>query len=88
MKKLTNIIIRFFCKEKSLVKEMWYDANEGSFYMHCNCRSAIFYLPMFNGEKNSVWLASIIKTRERKLPKTETIYQLMEINNNPAPSHE
>ena len=58
-----------------LVNKIWFE--DGEIYIHTNCRSGMFYLPIKKGEEYIYFLADIERTD--KLPKGETIYTLTDI---------
>ena len=73
--------------QKPLVKRIWYDEKKGQIFIHTNCRSGLFYLPVKGGEQYSCWLADMFEISEKKLPKTETIYRLMDIKTEAPAKH-
>jgi len=79
------VICRVISAEKPLVKRIWYDEKRGEIFIHTNCRSGLFYLPIKKGEQYAYWLADVWQIEG--LPKNETIYRLMEIKSEPPTQH-
>lgn len=63
--------------DENLIKKIWYDPTKGQIFIHTNCRSGLFHIPVQGGEKMSYWLVDIEQTES--LPETETIYRLMDV---------
>lgn len=76
---------KLFSRKKPLIKRIWYDEEKAKLFIHTNCRSGLFYLPINDGKQYAYWLADIFEIRGRKLPKDETIYRLIEIKDGPPP---
>jgi len=81
------VMCRVLPAQKPLVKRIWYDETKGQIFIHTNCRSGLFYLPVQGGEQYSYWLADMWEIEENKLPKTETIYRLMDIKKDAPKKH-
>ena len=75
------VICRVIPTKKPLIKRIWYDEKIGEIFIHTNCRSGLFYLPIKKGEQYTYWVVDMKQIEG--LPKNETIYRLMEIKNEP-----
>lgn len=73
---LYNIVCHIFNID-SKINKIWYE--DGEIYIHTNCRSGLFYLPIQKGELYAYFFVDIMRVMNNELPKDETIYMLTDI---------